>query len=234
MNQKRKTMLKDLINLLYPLQCLACRKNLHENEFLICLECLFHLPKTNFHNDPLNAVCKLFWGRAEVEMATAFLFFSKAGKVQHLIHQLKYSKKPEIGVFLGKLFGKDLLKSPKFQEIDVIVPVPLHPRKTKIRGYNQSEKIAIGLSQTMNVPVDISSFVRRTNTETQTRKNRFSRWENVKEVFAVNDENALKNKHILLVDDVITTGATIEGCIRKLTAIEGTRVSVVSLAIPTN
>jgi len=227
-------MLKDLINLLYPLQCLACRKNLHQNESLICLECLFHLPRTNFHNDTNNAVSQLFWGRAKVETATAFLFFTKSGKVQHLVHQLKYSKKPEIGVYLGKLFGKDLRKSSGFQTIDVIVPVPLHPRRAKVRGYNQSEKIAVGMSQTMNIPVDTSSFVRRTNTETQTRKNRFSRWENVKEVFAVNNENALKNKHILLVDDVITTGATIEGCIRKLTAIEGARVSVVSLAVPTN
>jgi ComF family protein len=226
-------MLKDLINLLYPLQCLACRKNLYQNESVICLECLFHLPKTNFHNDWSNAVSQLFWGRAKVEIATAFLFFTKAGKVQHLIHQLKYGKKPEIGVFLGKLFGKDLRKSPNFQEIDVIIPVPLHPKRAKFRGYNQSEKIAVGLSQTMNVPVDTTSFVRRTETDTQTRKNRFSRWENVKEVFAVDDENALKNKHILLVDDVITTGATIEGCIRKLTAIEGVRVSVVSLAFPT-
>jgi len=194
---------------------------------------LFHLPKTNFHNDSNNAVCQLFWGRAEVEMATAFLFFTKSGRVQHLIHQLKYSKKPGIGVYLGKLFGKDLLKSPNFQQIDVIIPVPLHPKRTKVRGYNQSEKISDGLSQTMKIPVDTTSFVRRTNTETQTRKNRFSRWENVKEVFSVEDENALKNKHILLVDDVITTGATIESCIRKLTAIEGTRVSVVSLAFPT-
>jgi len=227
-------MLKDLLNLLYPLQCLACRKNLHQNETLICLECLLHLPKTNFHNDPNNAVCQLFWGRAEVETATAFLFFTKSGKVQHLIHQLKYSKKPEIGVYLGKVFGKDLLKSPYFQKVDVIIPVPLHPKRRKIRGYNQSEKIADGLSQAMKIPVDTTSFVRRTNTETQTRKNRFSRWENVKEVFSVDNENALKNKHVLLVDDVITTGATIEGCIRKLTAIEGARVSVVSLAFPAN
>ncbi|MCL2413087.1 MAG: ComF family protein [Bacteroidales bacterium] len=226
-------MLKDLLNLLYPLQCLACRKNLHQNESLICLDCLLHLPKTNFHNDPNNAVSQLFWGRAEVETATAFLFFTKSGKVQHLIHQLKYSKKPEIGVYLGKLFGKDLSKSSNFQNIDVIIPVPLHPKRTKVRGYNQSEKIADGLSQTMKIPVDTTSFVRCTNTETQTRKNRFSRWENVKEVFSVENENALTNKHILLVDDVITTGATIEGCIRKLTAIEGTRVSVVSLAFPT-
>ena len=230
---KERTMLKDLINLLYPAPCLACGKVLHQNESLICLDCLFHLPRTNFHSDPANAVCQLFWGRAEVEMATAFLFFTKAGRVQHLIHQLKYSKKPEIGVYLGKLFGKDLLKALPFQQIDVIVPVPLHPKRIKVRGYNQSDQIAFGLSQTMNVPVDTTSFVRRTETETQTRKNRFSRWENVKEVFSVANEYALKNKHILLVDDVITTGATIEGCIRKLTAIEGARVSVVSLAIPT-
>jgi ComF family protein len=226
-------MLKHLINLLYPAQCLACENILHQNESLICLNCLLHLPKTNLHNDPSNAVCQLFWGRAKVKMATAFLFFTKDGKVQHLIHQLKYNKKPEIGIYLGKLFGKNLSESPCFQGTDVIVPVPLHPKKTKTRGYNQSEKIAVGLSQTMNIPVDTTSFIRRNETETQTRKSRFSRWENVKEVFAVDDENALRNKHILLVDDVITTGATIEGCIRKLTAIEGVRVSVVSLAIAT-
>ena len=227
-------MLKDLINLLYPLQCLACGKTLHQNETLLCLDCLFHLPKTNFQNDPSNAVCKLFWGRAKVEMATSFLFFTKAGKVQHLIHQLKYGQKPEIGVYLGKLFGTDLLKSPCFQGIDVIVPVPLHPRKIKLRGYNQSEQIAVGLSQTMHIPVDTTSVVRCVATETQTRKTRFNRWENMKGVFAVADQDALKGKHVLLVDDVITTGATIEGCIRKLTDIEGVRVSVVSLAVPTN
>ncbi len=226
-------MLKDLINLLYPSQCLACGKTLLQNESLICMDCLFHLPKTNFHNDTQNAVCRLFWGRAKLEMATAFLFFTKAGKVQQLIHQLKYGKKPEIGIYLGKLFGKELSKSPCFQGIDVIVPVPLHPQKIKIRGYNQSEQIAIGLSQTMDIPMDTISFVRRKATETQTRKSRFNRWENVKEVFAVADEQLLKNKHILLVDDVITTGATIEGCIRKLTAVEGVRVSVAGLAVPT-
>jgi len=227
-------MLKDLLNLLYPLQCLACRKKLHQNECLICLDCLFHLPRTNFHNDPNNAVSQLFWGRADVKMATAFLFFTKSGRVQHLIHQLKYSQKPEIGVYLGKLFGRDLSKSPDFRGIDVIVPVPLHPKRAKLRGYNQSEKIACGLSQTMKIPLDSTSFVRRTHTETQTRKNRFSRWENVKEVFEVSNKNALRNKHILLVDDVITTGATVEGCIRKLTAIEGARVSVAGLAFPSN
>ena len=227
-------MLKDLLNLLYPAQCLACDKKLHQNETLICLECLLNLPKTNFHNDASNVVCKLFWGRAKVEHATAFLFFTKSGKVQQLIHQLKYCKKPKVGIYLGKLFGKELLKSPNYQGIDVIVPVPLHPKKTKSRGYNQSEKIAVGLSQTMNICVDTTSFVRRSETETQTRKSRFSRWENVKEVFAVENEDALKNKHILLVDDVITTGATIEGCVRKLTDIEGVRVSVAGLAIPTN
>ena len=226
-------MLKNLLNLLYPAQCLACEETLLQNESLICLECLFHLPKTKFQDDPANEVCKLFWGRAKVEMATAFLFFTKTGKVQHLIHQLKYCRKPEIGIYLGKLFGKELSKSPCFQGIDIIVPVPLHPRKIKTRGYNQSEQIALGLSQTMRIPIDTTSFIRCKATETQTRKSRFSRWENVKEVFAVKDYEALTNKHILLVDDVITTGATIEGCIRKLTAIEGVRVSVVSLAVPT-
>ncbi len=163
-------------------------------------------------------------------MASSFLFFSKSGKVQHLIHQLKYCKKPEIGVYLGKMFGKELSKSPCFQDIDVIVPVPLHTKKIKKRGYNQSEQIAIGLSETMRIPVDTTSFIRSVLTDTQTRKSRFSRWENVKDVFAVSELHTLSNKHILLVDDVITTGSTMEGCVRKLTKIEGTRVSLASLA----
>ncbi|MDR2906699.1 MAG: ComF family protein [Bacteroidales bacterium] len=227
-------MFKDLIDLLYPSQCVACGKTLYRNETLICLDCLLHLPKTQFENDRENAVCKLFWGRAEVEMATAFLFFTKAGKVQRLIHGLKYGGKSEVGVYLGRLFGKDLLKSPYFRDIDLIVPVPLHSEKMKTRGYNQSERIAVGLSEAMGIPVDTTSFVRSRATETQTSKNRFSRWENVKEVFAVGDAEGLKNKHILLVDDVITTGATIEGCVRKLSAVEGGRVSVVGVAMPIN
>lgn len=226
-------MLKDFVNLLYPAQCLSCGSTLLENESLICLECLFHLPRTNYHDDPHNPVAQLFWGRVSVKMASAFLFFTKSGRVQHLIHQLKYNKKPEVGIYLGSLFGKELQRSPFFQNIDVIIPVPLHAKKIKKRGYNQSEQIALGLSKVMDIPLDTRSFVRQIATESQTRKNRFNRWENVKEVFKVNDPYKLTGKHILLVDDVITTGATIEGCVRKLVAVSGVQVSVVGIAVPT-
>ena len=143
---------------------------------------------------------------------------------------MKYKGKNEIGIFIGKLYGKDLAATEGFNTVNYIVPVPLHPKKQKIRGYNQSEMFALGLAESMKIPVDTHTLIKTTATETQTKKSRFSRWENVKEVFAVQDTDHFKNKHILLVDDVITTGATIESCVTKLQQAEGIKISVVSMA----
>ncbi len=225
---------KDFFNLFYPEQCLACSKSLYSGEKWLCLDCLSHLPKTNFWNEVDNPVARLFWGRSKVYAAAAFLFFTKSGRVQHLMHQLKYKNKPEIGVFLGKQFGIYLSKSPNFSDVDMIIPVPLHPKKQKKRGYNQSERIASGLSESTKKPLNTTVLLRGKFTETQTRKSRFSRWENVNDVFHVADPDEIKGKHVLLVDDVITTGATIEACVNKLNAVDGVRVSVVSLAVPMN
>lgn len=221
---------KDFFYLLYPDLCLCCGKPLLRSEQLICLECLGHLPKTQTHLQRDNMVCKLFWGRSDIAFAASFLSFSKGGNVQHLIHLLKYKNKPEIGVLLGRMYGYYLMESIHFHDIDVIIPVPLHSSKQKKRGYNQSECIACGLSESMNKPVDKQSFVRIHFTETQTRKNRISRWENVQEVFTVVKNEAIENKHILLVDDVITTGATIEGCVQALQKDRNVKITVVSLA----
>jgi ComF family protein len=143
---------------------------------------------------------------------------------------MKYNGKKEIGHFLGKIYGKDLVNSPFFHDVEVIVPVPLHKKRKWKRGYNQSEYIAMGLSESMRIPLDTKSLIRETASETQTKKSRFRRWENVKEIFAVRDFSSLQNKHILLVDDVITTGATIEACARELLKIQGVKISVVGLA----
>ncbi len=222
---------QDFISLFYPDNCLACGNNLFKSERILCTSCLFHLPKTNYHFEKDNPISKIFWGRTEIEIASAFYFFVKASKLQHLIHQLKYKGKKEIGVFIGEIYGEELVKSEFYKNIDLIIPVPLHPKKEKLRGYNQSEVFARGLSASMNIPVDTLTLIRTYASETQTKKTRFKRWENVKEIFEIRDAEKIENKHILLVDDVITTGATLESCANMLNKISGVKISIAGIAI---
>jgi ComF family protein len=197
---------------------------------VICTFCKYRLPKTGFHLEGDNPVSRLFLGRVTVCGAAAFLSFNKGGRVQRLIHQLKYKGRMDIGVFLGSYYGTLLSGSEPFRSANFIVPVPLHRKKQQKRGYNQSEQIAIGLSGSMKIPVDVNTLVRIKATETQTRKSRFRRWENVKEIFTVTAPERFIDQHILLVDDVITTGATLESCIISLSAIPGCRISVAAIA----
>jgi ComF family protein len=176
---------------------------------------MLSLPKTNFHKDKDNPVNKVFWGRVDVEMATSFYLFSKKSKVQNLLYGLKYKGVKEVGIVLGELFGFELKESIFYRDIDFIIPVPLHKNKLKKRGYNQSEWIANGLSKSMKVPVKLDSLYRKSDSETQTKKSRYKRWENVGEIFGLAN-NDLEGKRILLVDDVVTTGATIEACAQLL------------------
>ncbi len=222
---------QDFFSLIYPDNCLACGNNLFRNEHIICTACLFHLPKTNYHLEPDNPISQTFWGRTNIHSVSAFYFFTKAGKVQHLVHQLKYKGKKEIGVYIGEIYGKELLQTSTFGKTDVIIPVPLHPDKEKKRGYNQSEMFAQGLSKGMQLPLDTKSLIRTFASETQTKKTRFKRWENVKEIFSLQHSEKLKGKNILLVDDVITTGATIEACANLLNTIEGVTINVASIAV---
>lgn len=223
---KIPSFIDDFISLLYPRVCAACGNSLFKNEEVICTFCLYHLPKTNYHLMDDSPLDKVFWGRAQLAQTAALYTFQKKGKVQHLIHQLKYKGRMDVGVYMGKILGADLVKTEAFQDITKVVPVPLHPAKQRKRGYNQSEQIAIGLAKAMNIEMDATSFVRTFNTETQTRKSRFARWENVKEIFKVTAPKELANRHILLVDDVITTGATLESAAHILLAIEGVKLSV--------
>jgi ComF family protein len=220
----------DFVNLFYPYTCKACGVPLLRHEKVICTQCRFELPKTQTISERDNPLEKIFWGRVPLEAVASYYYFQKGGKVQHLIHNLKYKGHKEVGVFIGKLMGLDLCKEPVFNSIDYIVPVPLHPSKKRKRGYNQSEAIADGLAESLQKEVDIKSLIRTRASETQTRKSRFKRWENVKEIFLITDFEKLKNKHILLVDDVLTTGATIEACAQQLLAIEGIKISVATLA----
>lgn len=223
-------MLNDFFALIYPKVCVACGKSLFKKEYSICTYCSYHLPKTNFHLLTNNPIEKIFWGRVEIFSAASFYNFGKGGKVQHLIHELKYKGQKDVGVTIGNLYGSELKKSKNFNSIDTIIPVPLHPKKQKKRGYNQSEFFAEGLSKSMNVQTDFKTLFRVYESETQTKKSRFNRWKNVESVFQLKNEERLKGKHILLVDDVITTGATIEACAQTLLQIPETKVSVATIA----
>lgn len=218
------------ISLFYPRLCESCNNALLIHEDTICTLCLTRLPQTKFHTQAENPVTRTFWGRVVIENAASMFYFQKGSNIQHLVHKLKYKGKYNIGIYFGKLYGHQLAKTELFGAIDYIVPVPLHPKREKKRGYNQSYMFAKGLSESMKRPVDIKTLIRTTASETQTKKTRFRRWENVKEIFTVTNFSHMENKHILLVDDVLTTGATIEACANKLSVIPGIRISVVSIA----
>jgi ComF family protein len=223
--------IEDFISLIFPKICAACGNSLWKHEEILCLSCDFHLPRTNFHLALDNPVSQLFWGRVKFESAASYLYFHKGNNVQRLIHRLKYKGRKDIGVFLGKQYGLHLKYSPFFNTVQRILPVPLHKKKLMQRGYNQSEEFAIGIAESMNIPVDRHALYRKKATETQTKKSRFKRWQNVADVFAVRDPGSLEMLHILLVDDVITTGATLESCILALADIKGIRISIATIAV---
>jgi len=220
----------DFLQFFFPDLCVACGQILNKQEKVLCSECFFHLPRTGFHKDAGNPVSQLFWGRVKIENACAFFFFNKGSAYQPLIHKLKYNSRSDIGVEMGKMFGSELRKS-VFATADIIVPVPLHPKKMKIRGYNQSEMIANGLSHSLKLAVNITTLYRGEATQTQTRKSRFDRFRNVEGKFLVRDTMELEGKHIILTDDVVTTGSTLEACAIALLEIKGTKVSILTLAV---
>ncbi len=220
----------DIVSLFFPRICLACGNSLMKNEVTLCFYCVYHLPKTDFHFEEDNPVARQFWGKINFSSAASFYYFTKGSKVQHLVHQLKYKGYKEIGSHIGKLYGKELLKSPLFNTVTSVIPVPLHPHKQAKRGYNQAEWFARGLAESMKIELDTGTLIRAHASETQTRKSRFNRWENVKEIFRLNDLGRQAGKHVLLVDDVITTGSTLEAAGHELFRVPGISVSVASIA----
>ena len=202
-----------------------------KNENVICFRCQNELPQTEHWRNADNKLMARFNGRVELLGAAALFQFQKEGPVQHLLHQLKYRNRKEIGEFLGKMFGEKLKQENSIiKNIDLIIPVPLHWKKLKIRGYNQCEPFAKGLSETMNVPWSSTALERIHENISQTKKKRFDRYGNVAEIFSVSDSNQITNNHILLVDDVVTTGATAEACLQRILKIPGTKTSFVSIA----
>ena len=225
---------KSLLNLLFPRVCAACGNILLEGETDVCTTCRYLLPKTGYELNPANPLAQMFYGQMPFNAVMAEFFYSKTGKVQHLIHGLKYHGCRENGVFLGREIGKSLLQAPDYQGIDTIIPIPLHPKKEKMRGYNQSSVIAKGISDVMNINVDEKSMRRAVFTDTQTKKTREQRWNNVENIFVLNRPEMLKNKHVLLVDDVITTGATLMSAGKALMQVEGIKISVATVACAAN
>jgi len=220
----------DFVSLLFPQLCQACGESLVAGEELICLNCRYNLPFTDFHLKPDNMVAQQFWGKIHLEGAYAMYYFAKGGKMQHLMHHFKYKGIQKIGNLLGNIAGEQLLKSPIFKSADVVIPVPLHKSRLRKRGYNQSMCFAEGLSEKMRIPIDENNLVRLKATETQTHRSRFSRFENMQEVFTLTNPESLRNKHVLLVDDVVTTGSTLEACGTALLKAEGLKLSIATIA----
>jgi len=225
-----KDFLLDAASLVYPRICVGCSRNLFKHEQYICNKCYVTLPKTNYHLMRENPVQKTFYGRADIALASSFLFFQKKGSVQKMLHALKYKGKPDVATLLGKWYAQDLQKQNMFLQYDYIIPVPLHKKREQKRGYNQSLFFANGLSEVLHIPVLNNALVKTKFTETQTYKSREERVENTFSSFNVRQPELINNKHVLLVDDVITTGATTEACILQLQKTAGVVVSVASIA----
>ena len=221
------TLLTDLWQLFFPRCCLLCGQRLQKGEEHICFRCLVALPRTYLKGNELE---KSLWGKLPIERAGAYLFYAKGGDVRKLMFELKYYGNSELGRFLGRCMASELLPSGFFKDVDCIVPVPLHPRKQKKRGYNQSEMLAEGIASVIHVPIIRHLLIRKKDIETQTHKGNYERWENVRNVFECLMPEEWSGKHVLLVDDVFTTGATIVACADALGRISGLRISVLTLA----
>ena len=222
--------LNDIFNLFYPERCSICENQLVKGEKTICVSCISELPVTNFCNLKNNNVETSFYGRILVEEATSLFYFHKEGKVQKLIHQLKYKGDQQIGTVLGDWLGENMLESNRFKDIDCIIAVPLHPKKLKKRGFNQLTKFGQILSDKLQVPMIEDVLVKVSVSQTQTKKNRFDRSINVDEKFELSDNRILANKHILLIDDIITTGATLEACSIALLHSKNIKISIATMA----
>ncbi len=224
-------MLKNLTNLFFPKLCTNCKKLLLNNEKLLCIVCLQDLPFTNYHLYSKNKVAEKFYGILPIEFACSMLFFTQDGVSQRLIHQLKYKSKQEIGIFLGNLYAYDLKKVNYFKDVTSVIPVPLHKKKLKERGYNQVESFAMAISKEINIAYNDKLLYRTRYSKTQTIKNKENRSINTKELFDINTNTLVeKHPHFLLVDDVITTGATLESCVKALLKIDNAKVSLVTIA----
>jgi competence protein ComFC len=223
-------LLKDLFYLFYPNICANCKEQLLQNEKVICTFCRHDLPLTNFQSYTKNKVSRIFSGRITIEKAYSLLFFRKQGVTKNLIHDLKYKGNEEVGVFFGNWIGEIVAKNKEFSTVDFIVPVPIHAKKKKIRGYNQVTKFGECLSMHLKVPLNEAVLIRQSATKTQTLKSRFERFNDLESKFSAKNTSIFKEKHILIIDDVITTGATLEACAQELLKTPGIKISILTMS----
>jgi ComF family protein len=221
---------RNFVDFLFPLQCVACEKNLVPGEEFLCIPCYLELPKTHYHLYADNPVLRTFTGRFPLQKGAAWLQFQKEGVIQAAMHALKYKNRPRLATYLASKAAADWQESKFFDDIDLIVPVPLHWRKRMRRGYNQASYIAQGLSEVLSKPVDEGFLYRANYRHSQTHETRFKRWRNVNSVFALKANQAVSGKHILLVDDVLTTGATMEACLKTMGEMPDCSFSIFTLA----
>lgn len=222
--------LSDLLHLFYPQVCASCGNSLYDGERSICMLCRVLLPRTGFESEPGNPVEKQFWGKVPIHAATSLFTFRKGSKVQHLVHRLKYHGDTAAGTEAGRMLGTTLSESGRFGGIDIVAPVPLHRKRLLMRGYNQSQPVAEGIAEMLNVPCMPGLLLRIKAADSQTSRGRYARWENAGRSFGVNPAADVRGKHILLADDVITTGSTLSACAEVLLSHGATSVSVASLA----
>lgn len=222
--------LNDFTHLFFPHCCAGCGNDVLENDAMICSRCMEQLPETGFIPVPANTVEKIFYGRMQVHNAASLFYFNKNSLLQQLLIELKYNGNKEIGTFLGKLLGEKLASAKRYADVDAIVPLPLNEKKERKRNYNQAALIAKGITDKFKVSVIENAVSRTMFTNTQTHKDRITRWQNMEGVFTITDEALLINKHILLVDDVITTGATLEACGSEILKVSGTKLSIATVA----
>lgn len=226
-----KDIADDFISLFFPRLCLSCGIHMVKGEESLCTGCLVAIARTDFHLSRGNTLEQAFWGRCMVERAAAFSVYNRGSRIRRLIHAMKYLGKKEIGRSLGRLYGSYLISSGFIESIDLIIPVPLHPVRLRKRGYNQSEYIANGLSDAIGIPVVTDILQKAAEGSSQTKRGRYERWKNVEGQFVVNKPEKISGMHVLVVDDVITTGSTMEACINALHEAAEVRVSVIALAV---
>ena len=222
--------LKDFSHLVFPHHCEGCGTDVLLDDDLLCAKCLHQLPETGFFHAANNPVEKIFYGRVNIQMAAAAYYFTKDSLLQHLLIQLKYRNNKNAGFFLGKQTGIQLLNAERFTNIDALIPLPLNPKKEQQRGYNQAAVICEGIADIIKKPILQNAVHRIQFTETQTKQDRIHRWQNMENVFSVKNEADLVGKHILLVDDVVTTGATLEACAAAILTIPDITISIATVA----
>ena len=225
-----KNVLHPLLHLFAPHQCAGCRSDIMSRQQVLCMHCINRLPVTSFHYHPDNPVEKIFWGRMDVTAAASYLYFSKDSILQHIVHEIKYKGNKELGLFMGRKMGEALLQAKRFNDIEALVPLPLFSARERKRGYNQAFLLCQGMKEVLSLPVLNKVIRRQTSSETQTTRNRIERWLNMQGRFELMQPDAISGKHILLVDDVITTGATLEACGQELLTAANTRLSIMTMA----